>query len=103
VVAILAMVLGASCDSPTWLPPAVRFEVDAPFCVGSQFQLRFSIDGVVVGEDTLMDGQSSIDFATIPGIHELRAQFLNVATAREEIVALTAGERHAMVLDFYCS
>jgi hypothetical protein len=100
---LVAGVVGTACDSPTSPPPAVRFEVDAPFCAGTQFQIRFYIDGVVVGQDTLTDGQSSADFATVPGLHELRAQFLNAPTSREATVALSQGERYAMLLDFYCS
>lgn len=81
----------------------MRFEVDAPLCSGVQFRLRFSIDESVVGEDTLMHGQSSVAFATDPGPHALHAEILNVPTSRDTSVTLVPGERFRMLLEFYCS
>jgi len=104
VIALLAMALvGASCDAPTGASTAVGFEVDAPFCSGVQFPLRFSIDGYIVGEDTLGNGGSSKAFATPPGTHYVHATFLSVPTTRDTIVTLQQGEKFWMTLDFYCS
>ena len=103
-VALLAVGLaGASCEAVTGPATAVGFEVDAPLCSGVHFPLRFSIDAQDVGEDTLVDGDSSRAFGTNPGTHLIRAVFLSVPTARDTIVTLQAGERFTMKLDFYCS
>lgn len=100
---LLAALPGISCDAPAAPAPTVRFEVDAPLCSGVHFPLRFSIDGVVVGQDTLVHGASSDPYLTTSGAHDLLAEFLTAPTQRDTTVTLGAGERFRMVLDFYCS
>ena len=100
------LLVTASCRSSTAPAPAsarVQFVLDAPFCLGSHIPLQFSIDGHVVGNQTMMDGDSSAVFTTPAGEHEVKSEFVDHAYLQDTTVTLRAGEKFIQVMDFYCS
>lgn len=90
------------------MPPAstVEFRVESPFCGPSAYPLRLSIDSVVVGTDTLRDGQTSPRFATTPGQHRLGAAVTGgtfSGFALDTAVTLRADTVFTEVVNLYCS
>lgn len=102
------MLLGAAaCSSPEMPATAsVQFQVQSPFCGPNAYPLRFSIDQVVVGTDTLRDGQLSPRFVTSPGQHRLGATVTGGVFSNftlDTAVALVPNAVLTQIVDLYCS
>jgi hypothetical protein len=95
----------AACSNPDAPSPArVQFRLDSPFCGPQKFALKFSIDSIVVGTDSLSTGQTSPIFLSTPGTHHLLGVGIGVtATGGDTTVTLKADSTFTAVVNIYCS
>ena len=114
---LLGLVGGICCAAASSIAPkaTVYFTMDAPLC-SSHFAVRFSIDGALVGTETLTVGiagrerATSRGYQTLPGEHVLGAQLINGATVSspgfvwpDRTLTLLAGQVFTDSLSAYCS
>lgn len=94
-----------ACGAGTVLAPTyVQFKIDAPFCGSTPNTYQFSIDGTVIGVDTLKHGQLSRVYTTSPGLHGLRARLPNAPNFLQDTTAtLNAGTTFTDMVGLYCS
>ena len=103
----LALLGGLACASAE-MPAAasVQFKVQSPFCGPYAYPLQYSIDEVIVGADTLSDGQLSPRFVTSPGSHRLVAAMTGGIFPNfkmDTTVTLVANASLTQIIDIYCS
>jgi hypothetical protein len=103
-IAAALMVGSVSCQDPA-VPAAsaVQFRIDGPLCDGTTIHFHFSIDRVAVGDETLMDGQTSHLYRTSAGQHQLDVTIPGAVFAHDTTVVLQAGVTFVDVLSVYCS
>lgn len=105
--AILILLGTLGCSSPD-VPAAasVQFKVQSPFCGPQAYPLQYSIDEVIVGADTLSDGQFSPRFVTSAGSHRLVAAMTGGIFPNFKLdttVTLAANASLTQIIDVYCS
>jgi hypothetical protein len=94
----------AACSNPDAPTPArVQFTLASPFCGPEKFGIRFMIDSVVAGADTLSNGQSSPVFLSTPGAHHLSGAGIGVIVTGDTTVTLRADSVFTAVVNIYCS
>ncbi|MBI3792157.1 MAG: hypothetical protein HY275_14935 [Gemmatimonadetes bacterium] len=79
-----------------------RWRLDAPFCAGSRIALAFMIDSIVVGRDTLTNGQLSRRYPASTGVHRLRA-LSGPMVVSDTTLTGALGRTPVAVAPFYCS
>lgn len=108
VVAIGLAVLLA-CSSAVAPLPKVSFVLDGPLCGGGKVSVQFSIDGVLVGSDSLQlfaagrPGTTSQSFTTTVGRHVIGARTTYGLIWPDSSVTLQTGQTLTDTLPFYCS
>jgi hypothetical protein len=107
IAASLALLAAFGC-SDTDMPATatVQFKVQSPFCGPHAYPLQYSIDEVIVGADTLSDGQLSPRFVTSPGSHRLVAAMTGGIFPNfkmDTTVTLAANASLTQIIDIYCS
>ena len=96
----------AACSTVTPKETSVQFLVLSPFCGPNSYSIRFSIDSVLVGTDTLKDKESSPRFVTTPGGHRLNARVTAApftGLTMDTLVTVPADTVFTQVFDIYCS
>jgi hypothetical protein len=98
----------AACDNASAPETAtVYYVLDAPLC-SSQLPMQFSIDNVLVGEDTFRihlapDRTKSEPFVIPTGSHTIGARVKGGLVWPDSLVNLAAGTVFEDTLPFYCS
>jgi hypothetical protein len=106
-IAFLVLLGALGCSSSETLSTAsVQFKVQSPFCGAHAYPLQYSIDQVIVGADTLSDGQLSPRFVTSAGSHRLVAAMTGGIFPNfkmDTTVTLAANASLTQIIDVYCS
>jgi hypothetical protein len=105
VMGLVSGMISAGCHDSVVGPanPIVEYYIDAPLCGGTRFTYEFTIDGVVVGTEQLVDKQTSKGYPTTVGVHVIGWNLRGNSTKHDMTVTLRNATVISYRVDLYCS